>query len=182
MNPEQHDRKQADAQSPHPSGTNLPTTKAASPVRITAHNKVVKKLGNWTTDRRFEVRATRGLVVLDLLLPRLEPGDIEILLDVDHSTVTLLVPDGANIDGDDLRRVGRGRIKDWTGTGSTDGQLIRLVGEMRSSEVRIHRGGVGILQLLVNPRSRRDARQAQREGRLGGQGPTDLARGAEAGR
>jgi hypothetical protein len=177
MNSEQHDSKPADVHSKEPSGTNLPTAKAASPVRITAHDKVVKMLGNWTTDRRFEVRATRGLVVLDLLLPRLEPGDVEILLDVDHSTIKLLVPDGVNIDGDDLRRVGRGRIKDWTGTGSPDGRLIRLVGEMRSSEVRIHRGGVAILQLLVNPRSRRDTRQAQREGRLGDHCPTHLTTG-----
>lgn len=181
MNSEQHDLRRADARSKEPRGTSLSTAKAASPERITAHNKMVKKLGYWTTDRRFEVRATRGLVVLDLLLPRLEPGDIEILLDVDHSTVKLLVSEGANIDGDDLRRVGRGRIKDWTGTGSPDGQLIRLVGEMRTSEVRIHRGGVAILQLLVNPRSNRDARQAQREGCLGDHGPTHLSAGEDAG-
>ena len=36
--------------------------------------------------------------MVDLLLPRLEPGDIEIDLDIDHSTVKLLVPDGAYID------------------------------------------------------------------------------------
>jgi hypothetical protein len=92
-----------------------------------------------------------------------------------------LLPDGANIDGDDLRRVGRSRIKDWTGTCSPQGQLIRLSGEMRSSEVRIHRGGVAILQLLVNPRSRRDARQAQREGRLGEPGVTQRIAGEVAG-
>ena len=165
-------RTQGDGHPQEPVGTKFPAAKADSPVRITAHNAVIKRLGHWTTERRFDVRATRGLVVLDLLLPRLEPGIIEILLEVDHSTVKLLVPDGANIDGDDLRRVGRGRIKDWTGICSPQGQLIRLSGEMRSSEVRIHRGGVAILQLLVNPRSRRDARQAQREGRLGDPGVT----------
>ena len=169
------------AQSMEPSGANPPAAKAASPIRTTAHQKVIKKVGYWTTDRRFEVRATRGLVVLDLLLPRLEPGDIEILLDVDHSTVKLLVRDGASIDGDDLRRVGRGRIKDWTGIATADGQSIRLVGEIRSSEVRIHRGGVAIQQLLVNPRSRQEARQAQREGRLGDHDPTHLTARGNAG-
>jgi hypothetical protein len=172
MNSRQHDRRQSNGHQREPLSTNVPAGRAESPARITALNTVVKRLGHWTTERRFDVRATRGLVVLDLLLPRLEPGVIEILLDVDHSTVKLLVPDGANIDGDDLRRVGRGRIKDWTGTCSPQGQLVRLSGEMRSSEVRIHRGGVAILQLLVNPRSRRDARQAQREGRLGDPGVT----------
>src|SRR5487761_1433026 len=179
MNRTEPDRKQATAEPTELSSTTLPPAIAISPIRISAHNTVVKKLGYWTTERRFKVRATRSLVVVDLLLPRLEPGDIEILLDVDHSTVKLLVPDGANIDGDDLRRVGRGRIKDWTGTGAPDGQFIRLVGEMRSSEVRIHRGGVAILQLLINPRSRGDARQAQREGRLGDHGPTHVTAGAD---
>ena len=35
---------------------------------------VVKRLGDWTTARRFDVRASRGLVVLDLLLPRSSPA------------------------------------------------------------------------------------------------------------
>jgi len=161
-----HPVRQPDAQ-PDAGDTTVSGAAADPPERITSHNRSLKKLGPWTTRRRFEVRATRSLVVLDLLLPRLAPGAIDILLDVDHSTVKLLVPDGAVIDGDDLRRVGRGRLKDWTGTGSADGQLIRIVGEMRSSEVRIHRGGVAVLQLLAHPRSRRDARQAHREGRLG---------------
>lgn len=181
MNSSRHDRRQADGHSQEPVGTKIPADNAGSPTRITAHNTVIKRLGTWTTDRRFEVRATRGLVVLDLLLPRLEPGEIDIFLDVNHSTVKLFVPDGANIDGDDLRRVGRGRIKDWSGSGSPEGRLIRLSGEMRSSEVRIHRGGVAILQLLVNPRTRRDVRRAQREGRLGDPGVTQRIAGEVTG-
>ena len=149
---------------------NVPAANADSPTRITAHDAVIKRLGYWTTGRRIEVRANRSLVVLDLLLPKLELGIIEILLDVDHSTVKLLVPETANIDGDDLRRVGRGRIKDWTGTGSPQGQLMRLDGEMHSSEIRVHRVGVAILQVLADPRSRRDTWQARREGRLGDPG------------
>ena len=93
---------------------------------IRAHNASVRKTGAWTTARRFDVRASRGSVVLDLLLPRIEPGDIEIQLDIDHSMVKLLVPDGANIESGDLRRIGRGRVKDWTGTGRPGGRTIRL--------------------------------------------------------
>ena len=59
-------------------------------------------------DRRsVHLRASHGLVVLDLLLPEIEPGEIEIALDIDHTTLKLLVPDGAVIDDDVLRRVGR---------------------------------------------------------------------------
>jgi hypothetical protein len=135
-------------------------------VRLSAHHRSIKRLGRWTTARRFDVRASRGSVVLDLLLPTIEAGEIEIDLDIDHSMVKLLVPDGANIDDDDLRRVGRGRVKDWTGTGAAGGRQIKLVGEMRNGEVRVHRGGVAILQLLLTRAHRSEVRQAHREGRL----------------
>ena len=95
---------------------------------IRAHNASVRKTGRWTTASRFDVRASRGSVVLDLLLPRIEPGEIEIHLDIDHSMVKLLVPDGANIESGDLRRIGRGRVKDWTGTGRPGGRTIRRTG------------------------------------------------------
>ena len=134
-------------------------------VQIRAHHRVVKNLGDWTTARHFDVRASRGLVVLDLLLPEIEPGEIEIALDIDHATVKLLVPDGAVIHDDELRRVGRGRIKDWTGTATPGGRRIKLVGEMRHSEVRVHRGGVAILSLLPT-RHRDQVRRAHRAGRL----------------
>ena len=78
----------------------------------------------------------------------------------------LLVPDGAQIDDSDLRRVGRGRIKDWTGVGSPDGRTIRLTGEMRHAEVRIHRGGIAILRLLLARGSRTDVRRARTQGRI----------------
>jgi hypothetical protein len=136
------------------------------PVQIRAHQRVVKQLGDWTTARRFDVRASRGIVVLDLLLPDLEPGDIEIALDIDHATVKLLVPEGAVIDDDDLRRVGRGRVKDWTGNASAGGRRIKLVGEMRNAEVRVHRGGVALLSLLASRETRRQVHEAHRAGRL----------------
>ena len=50
-------------------------------VHVRAHNRSVKRLGDWTTARRFDVRASRGLVVLDLMLPRIAPGVIDIALD-----------------------------------------------------------------------------------------------------
>jgi len=135
-------------------------------VQIRANQRVIKKFGDWTTSRHFDVRASHGIVVLDLLLPEIEPGDIEITLDIDHATVKLLVPDGVNVNDDELRRVGRGRVKDWTGTAAPDGRTIKLAGEMRDAEVRIHRGGVAILSLLAARSTRRQVRQAHRDGRL----------------
>ena len=138
----------------------------SEPVRIRAHGQSVKHLGDWTASRRFDVRASRSFVVLDLLLPEIEPGEIEIELDIDHATVKLLVSDGARIDHDDLRRIGRGRVKDWSGTAAPSGRQIRLVGEMRNAEVRVHRGGVAVLSLLASPERRRQIREVHRAGRL----------------
>jgi hypothetical protein len=149
-----------------------PTAPAActspdEPVRIRAHHSVVKKLGDWTTSRRFDIRASAGVVVVDLLLPRIEAGDIEIFLDIDHATVKLLVPDGVHVDDDELRRNGRGRVKDWTGAAAPGGRRIRLLGELRRAEVRVHRGGIAIVSLLLYGQGR-EVRQAQRAGLLGG--------------
>jgi hypothetical protein len=135
-------------------------------VQIRANQRVVKEFGNWTAARRFDVRASRGIVVLDLLTPEIDPGDVEITLDIDHATVKLLVPDGAVIDDDNLRRIGRGRVKDWTGSAAPGGRTIRLVGEMRDAEVRVHRGGVAILSLLASRNARRQVRDAHRAGRF----------------
>ena len=139
---------------------------AASRETIRAHHRSIRRLGAWTSARRFGIHASRGSVVLDLLLPELEPGEITVELDIDHSTVILLVPDGTNVDDDELRRVGRGRVKDWTGTGSSEGRTLRLTGEMRHAEIRIHRGGIAILRLLLNSSSRNEVRNARRQGRI----------------
>jgi hypothetical protein len=133
---------------------------------IRANDRVVKRLGRWTTARRFDVKASHARVVLDLLLPPIDPGDIEVELDIDRATVTLLVPDGANVVDDELRRVGRGVVKDRTGNPAPGGRRINLLGELRHSEVRVRRGGVAILYLLGSRTSRGHVRQAHREGRL----------------
>jgi hypothetical protein len=135
--------------------------------KIRAHNDSIHRTGPWTTARRFDVRASSSSVVLDLLLPDIEDGDIEVAIDLNRSTLTLLVPDGTIVDADELRRVGRGRVKDRTGTAAPDGRRIRIAGEMRGSEVRVHRGGVAILRSMLTRDGRRHVREAHDEGRLG---------------
>ena len=83
--------------------------------RIQAHNRSIRRMGSWTTARRFEVRASQSSVILELRSPRIESGEIEVNLDIDHSMVKLLVPDGAIVDDGDLRRVGRCGLVDWSG-------------------------------------------------------------------
>jgi hypothetical protein len=142
--------------------TGLPPEQAV-PVR--AHNAVVKRLGHWTDHRQIDVRASRGSVVLDLRSPRIPAGDIEISLDVDHAVVKLLVPDGAVIEHADARRVGRCRVKDWTGAAAPGGRRIVVTGELRHAELRVHRGGVAILSAMCSREYLADAMQARRAGR-----------------
>jgi hypothetical protein len=134
------------------------------PVR--AHSTVTRRLGHWTTARHLDVRASGGAVLLDLRSPRIPAGDIRVELDIDHAVVRLLVPEDAVIDGDDVRRVGRGRVKDWTGMAAPGGRRIVLTGEMRDAEVRVYRGGVAILAAMCSREYVADALQARREGRL----------------
>ena len=133
---------------------------------IRAHNDSIRRTGPWTTARRSDVRASSASGVLDPMLPEIPDGEIEIALDLNRSALKLLVPDGAIVDSDDLRRVGRGRVKDWTGTAAPDGRRITLVGEMRDSEVRVHRGGVAILQTMLSREGRKHVREAHRQGRF----------------
>jgi hypothetical protein len=147
------------------------------PVPIRAHGAVMRRLGHWTRSRQFDVRASRGVVTLDLRSRQIPAGDIEIHLDIDHAVVRLLVPEGAVVDSDEVRRVGRGRVKDWfypaggsggssPRAGTAGGRRIVLGGEMRHGEVRLYRGGIAILAAMCSREYVTDARQARREGRL----------------
>jgi hypothetical protein len=131
-------------------------------VRIRAHNRSERRLGHWTAARRFDVRASRASVILELRSPRIEEGDIEIFLDLDHATVKLLVPEGAVIDHDDVRRVGRCGFVDWSGQPASGGRRVVLRGEMRSSELRINRGGIAIVSAMLTREYREDLQRAFR--------------------
>ena len=138
----------------------LPETEGT--VTIRAHRQSTRRMGHWTTARRFDVRASQSSVILELRSPRIALGDIELNLDLDHSMVKLLVPDGAIVDTDELRRVGRCGFNDWSGTPGPTGRVIRVVGEMRRSELRINRGGIAIVSAMLTGEYLADLRRAFR--------------------
>lgn len=140
-------------------------TTNTSPVRIAAYHAVTKRLGHWTTARDFEVRAHRGNAVLDLRSPRIPEGDIHLRVDLDHAVLKLLVPDGAVVDGWDLRRIGRGRVKDAEAPHPTAGRRIVVTGHLRHGEIRVHRGGIAVLSAMFSREFFAEARRAHREGR-----------------
>ncbi len=135
------------------------------PVRIAANHTVTRRLGNWTTARQFQVRAHRGHAVLDLRSPQIPAGDIQVDVDVDHATLKLLVADDAVVDDWDLRRIGRGRVKDSEGRNAAGGRRIAVTGQLRHGQIRVHRGGLAVLSAMCSREFVADLRRARREGR-----------------
>lgn len=132
-------------------------------VPIRAHNLSVRKLGHWTSARRFDVKASRGSVILELRSPEIEEGDIEVRLDLDHALVKLLVPDGAIVEHDDVRRIGRCGFVDWSGEPAAGGRRILITGEMQHSELRVNRGGIAIVAAMLTGEYLTDLRRAFRD-------------------
>jgi hypothetical protein len=143
---------------------NSPLNTTTDTVHVQAHYSTNRKLGHWTTGRRFEVRAMRGGVVLDLRSPQIPAGDIEIVLTADHSMVKLLVPDDAVVDAWDLDIVGRGRVKDGPFEETPASRRIKITGQLRHGEVRVRRGGIAVLAAMFTREAVADFRRANREG------------------
>jgi hypothetical protein len=142
-------------------------TTTTTPVRIPGHRTVTRRLGRWTTDRDFEVRANRGVVVLDLRSPEIPEGDIRVDIDLDHAVLKLLVAPDAVIDDWDLRRVGRGKVTDpeapADGTGT---RRIVVTGQLADAQIRVRRGGLALLNAMFTREYLADVRRAHREGGL----------------
>jgi hypothetical protein len=143
---------------------NLTQATPTAPVRVPANHTVTKRLGNWTTARRFQVRAHRGHTVLDLRSPQIPAGDIEVEADLDHATLKLLVAADAVVDDWDLQIIGRGRVKDAERPGGPGGRRIVVTGQMRRGEIRVHRGGIAQLSAMFSREYWADLRRAHKEG------------------
>jgi hypothetical protein len=143
-------------------------TTQLTPVQVAANNTVTKRLGNWTDASRFEVHAHRGKAVVDLRSPRIPAGVVDVAVDLDHAALTLLVADDAVIDDWNLRREGRGQVKDGQRptAGGSDAPRVVISGDMRQSEIRVQRGGVAIVSAMLSREYLTDLRQAHRAGRL----------------
>lgn len=145
-------------------------TLTAAVERIHTDHAVAKRLGNWTRAGRFELRARRAVVVLDLRSPDL-PDDVEVAVELQRATVKLLVPEDATVEHWDLRWTARGRVKDAQGQvraaetpRPAGSRRIRLSGLSTDSEIRVQRGGIAILTAMCSREYLQDLRLAHKSG------------------
>jgi hypothetical protein len=136
-----------------------------NPDQMHADHASLKRLGNWTTARAFEIRARQSSVVIDLRSPQIPDGDIEVELTLDHTTVTLLVAEDTTIDQWDLSWTGRGKVKQTCHHNPAGaGRRIRLTGHVSHGEIRIQSGGIARLSAMISRQYLADARRAHAEG------------------
>ena len=142
------------------------TTQAATAreaERLHVDHAVAKRLGRWTSASRFDARVRSGVLVLDLRSPDVK-GDVEIRLDLQRSTLKLLLAEGDQVDHWDLRWTGRGQVKDDQRPSGPGGRRVRLAGHADNSEVRVHRGGMAALSAMFSRAFAQDLRQARQNG------------------
>ena len=151
--------------------THDPSAAPDATVRLHADHMSVKRLGRWTAAERFEVKARRGSVVLDLRSPELPAGELVVELDMDRAMLKLLLPDDAVVEYREVAWTGRGKVKDGVGQQNAkkgepapDARRIRLVGRIHDGEVRVNRGGVATLSAMFSREYVDDLRRAHRDG------------------
>jgi hypothetical protein len=129
--------------------------------RLQVDHAVVKRLGHWTSATQFDARVRYGVLVLDLRSPDVQ-GDVEVRLDLQRSTLKLLLAEGDQVDHWDLGWTGRGQVKDDQRPAAPGGRRVRLAGHADNSEVRVHRGGMAALSAMFSRAFVQDLRQARR--------------------
>ena len=140
-----------------------PAATAPEAERLHVDHGVTKRLGRWTSASRFDVRVRHGVLVLDLRSPDVK-GDVEVRLDLQRSTLKLLLAEGDQVDHRDLDWTGRGQVKDDQRPAGPGGRRVRLAGHADNSEVRVHRGGMAALSAMFSRAFAQDLRQARQNG------------------
>ena len=131
--------------------------------RLHVDHAVAKRLGRWTSASQFDARVRYGVLVLDLRSPDVQ-GDVEVRLDLQRSTLKLLLAEGDQVDHRDLGWTGRGRVKDDQRPAGPGRRVVRLAGHADTSEIRVHRGGMAALSAMFSRAFAQDLRQARKNG------------------
>ena len=140
-------------------------TDLTEPVRIPANHAVTKRLGNWTTARRVPgARPPRTAPCWTCAPRRSRPATSRSTSTSTTPCSSCWSPTTRCVDDWDLRRTGRGRVKDAEGPDAAGGRRIVLTGQLRSGEIRVHRGGIAMLSAMFSREYLADLRRAHKEG------------------
>src|SRR6266545_4296545 len=71
----------------------------------------------------------------------------------------------AVLDDWDLRRIGRGRVKDGQAPKVAGNRRVVVTGRLRHSEIRVRRGGMAVLVAMCSREFLADLREARRQNR-----------------
>ncbi|HEV2637305.1 MAG TPA: DUF1707 domain-containing protein [Actinocrinis sp.] len=127
-----------------PQQTGNGSAPAARPVRESLRLAVkhghADRIGLWEVPARIELELQHSHSILDFRTAPVPAEGVTIHLSARHSSVRLLVPDDARIEHDEVRWMhsaindrGARMVTTW------DGPVIRLVGDMAHSAVRVRR-------------------------------------------
>ena len=137
---------------------------------VRVDHATVKHLGHWTSAHRFQVHVRRGAVVVDLRSPRIAGGDtgadIDVAIDIDHGTLTLLLPTDATVDQWGIDWTGKGRVKDGEAPSVDGGRRVTITGRIDGGEIRVQRGGRAILSAMLSRAYLDELKLAHRDGVL----------------
>lgn len=138
------------------------TDPSSEPAEIVADHAVLRRLGHWTTAGSVKVRARRSTVLIDLRSPGLA-DDLDVFVQLDHATVTLLVRDHSAVDAHALTWSGRGRVHDEGGAGD-DGR-VRVSGHVHDGQIRVRRAGFAQVTAMLTREYLAELWSSRRTGR-----------------
>lgn len=131
----------------------------AAPMRLSARHSSVHRLGIWRVPEQISLELRHCSCVLDLRTPTLPPDGVHIDLDARHSSVKLLVADGAHVDVESVNRHhsaasdrGARNVSAWGGA------PITVTGTLHHSSIKVLRPGGTLFGRLTWWRRRRRAR------------------------
>jgi hypothetical protein len=130
----------------------------APAMRQSARHSSVERLGVWRVPEQIELELRHSSCVLDLRSPTLPANGVHIQLDARHSTVKLLVAEGAHVELDNLsRHHSATKDRGVQAASGWSGPSIVVGGALHHSSVRVMRPGENSFGRVLWFRRRRRA-------------------------
>ncbi|MFC6704606.1 FAD-dependent monooxygenase [Flexivirga alba] len=138
-----------------------------SETNVQVSREALRRLGSWSTTRRYTVQGDNARIVLDLRDSCRRFTEVTVMVDLAKTALILLVDEGTEVD-DAIHWTGRGKLKDRWGHDTAQSGTVTVSGDARGSEVRIHRGGMATMEDLTSRKRLMELRELE--------GATDVER------